>query len=84
MESRILQDWTSIRGSGTTAVVQSASAWLDAPEYADATFWLDVREVTNPGAGTVSLSYETAPIKDDALFQAMTTIAAVTVAGIPK
>lgn len=80
MLNATLQDWVTIRGSGTTSVTQTASDWLDVEEFADAVFWLSVREVTNPGAGTVSIIYETSPIADESLFQ-MVAATVVTVGG---
>lgn len=79
MKSIVLQDWTTVRGSGTTPVIQTSDLWLDLAAYGDVIFWLDVREVTNPGAGSVTLTYETAPLKDEILFQPMLTVSNVSV-----
>ena len=83
MRSALLQDWITIRGTGTTAVAQSAPGWLDAPGFADAIFWIVVSEVTNPGAGSVSLSFETAPVALEPLFVAIDTTSTVTVSTTP-
>ncbi len=69
MNTLILQDWTTIRGSGATSIVQSAQDWLDMSLYQDAVMWLNVTEVT----GTVTITYETSPTGDDSLFQACVT-----------
>ncbi len=73
MLNATLQDWTTVRGSGTTSVTQTASDWLDVEEFADAVFWLTVREVTNPASGNVLLFYETSPTADESLFRPMGT-----------
>ncbi len=70
----LLQDWTTIAGSGTTPFVQSVLDWADLARFADVVFWLEVRAVANPGPGSVTLSYETAPAKDDALFRAVASV----------
>lgn len=83
MRSVLLQDTVTIRGSGTTAAVQDAKAWLDAPGFADAVFWIEVKEVTNPGAGSVSLAFETAPAELESLFVAVDSVSAVGVTTTP-
>jgi hypothetical protein len=70
----VLQDWVSLKGSGTTnIVVQGADQWLDMTPYQDIQFWLDVRQLTLTGGTTpaLNMSFETAPAKDDALFTSM-------------
>src|SRR5262245_16688428 len=69
MHSFILQDYTTIRGSTSTNVTQSESGWLDLTPYQDLVFWLDVREVT----GTVTITYQTSPTKDESLFTSIVT-----------
>ncbi len=84
MHTLILQDWTTIRGSGSGAgatIVQSEQDWLDLSAYQDLTFWLDVREVFG---GTVTIFFETSPAADESLFQPMiTTGTALTAAAAP-
>lgn len=76
----LLQDWTTTDGNGTAPFVQGRAAWLDLARFADVTFWLEVRAVTKPGAGNVTLKYETAPAMEEELFQplASLTLAAAT------
>jgi hypothetical protein len=52
----------TIRGStpGYPTVDQAQNNWLDLADYDDATFFLNVTEVT----GTVTLTYQSAPLKD--------------------
>lgn len=76
MDGYILQSWTTIRGTGTTPVVQTSMSWLDLQQYADVTFFLEVKAVTNPGSGSVQIAYETSPTVDDTAFQAMATLVA--------
>lgn len=70
----VLQDWVTIDGNGIGAFTQARSAWLDFQRFSDATFWLEVRAVTNPSGGNVTLDYETAPAADESLFQSMSSI----------
>ena len=70
----LLQDWGSFFGNGTTAIVQATANWLDLAAFSDVVLWLEVRSVSNPGAGSVTLSYETSPVADGALFQSMASI----------
>jgi hypothetical protein len=71
MFNGLLTDWLTLDGSGATAFIQDRKTWLDLAACADVTLWLEVRSVKNPGAGTVVLSYETAPATDESLFVAM-------------
>ena len=68
MHSFILQDWITIRGTTSNNVIQGESSYLDLAPYQDITFYLDVREVS---ATPASLQYQTAPIRDEVLFQSM-------------
>ena len=64
----LMEDWVTVRGNGVT-VIQDAAKWLDTGPYQDVFFSLDVREASG---ATVYL--DTAPNRDEALFQAMATI----------
>jgi hypothetical protein len=71
MRGFVLQDWVTIRGATTLITVnQSESDWLSLEAYQDAFFVTQLSELTLSG-GTVTLSLETAPIKDETLFMAM-------------
>jgi hypothetical protein len=70
MHAFILQDWITIRGAVTT-VTQGEDAWLDLTAYQDVVFWLDCREVS--GSTTPTITFQTAPTKDESLFTAMAT-----------
>lgn len=80
----LLQDWTTIRGTGGATgapglvVTQSESNWVSLQPYQDIIFFLEVREVTVP-TGAITLAYETSPLKDESLFVAMATVAALAV-----
>jgi hypothetical protein len=79
VHSELLQKWVTIRGSGTgspavLSIIQDEEDWLDVSDCADATFWIDCREFS--GTNPVYLNLETAPCKDEALFQPV--ISAVT------
>ncbi|CAN5425315.1 hypothetical protein BH09MYX1_BH09MYX1_58470 [soil metagenome] len=67
MQPIIMQDWITIRGTGTaTTVTMSQSDWILTAPFQDITFYLDVREVTGTA---VSITYETCPSRDDNLFR---------------
>lgn len=83
MRSVLLQDTITIRGFGATPVIQSFADWLDVPGFADAIFWLEVKEVTNPSGGTVSLSFETAPDAQESMFSPIDTVTALAVTTSP-
>lgn len=63
-----------MRGEGTATFVQARADWLDLVDYADVVFWVEVRSVSNPGAGNIVLTYETAPAMEESLFQPLGTV----------
>src|SRR5258708_6630263 len=69
MHSYVLQDWLTIRGVNNTPINQGESSWLDLAPYQDVSFWLDVREFS--GSTTPTILFQTAPLKEDVLFQPM-------------
>lgn len=68
----LLQDWVTLRGNASGAsLTQDEECWLDLEGFSDAACWIDVAEVTPPGASTatsVALALETAAVCDDAYF----------------
>jgi hypothetical protein len=74
MHSYILQDWITIRGASSVTVTQGESDWLDLAPYQDVMFYIDVREYTGT---TPTIVFQTAPIKEDGLFQDMMTAIAL-------
>lgn len=74
MQSFLLQDWTTIRGTDMAPIVQAKSDWLDLEPFADVVFWVQIAEVSNPGTGSVSMVFETAPVPLDSVFLAIDTI----------
>lgn len=81
MFSGLLNDWVTLDGSGTTAFIQDREGWLDLSTCADVTLWLEVRAVSNPGAGNVLLVYQTSPATDEALF--VPVASSITLAAAP-
>jgi hypothetical protein len=81
MRAFVLQDWVTIRGgTSITSVVQNEASYLSLDTYQDVVLWVQVSEVGLSGSGAVTLNLETAPLKDETLFRAMTNCAvAVTV-----
>jgi len=69
MRSFVLQDWITIRGASATPINQGESEWLDMGPYQDVSFYVDVREYS--GSTVPTLQFQTAPIKDEVLFQPM-------------
>jgi hypothetical protein len=73
-----LTNWTTMRGASTvSSITQSETMWLDLRGFEDIVAWLDVRLVTPGTGGSVSMVYQTAPTKDDALFTAVATVSAL-------
>ena len=79
MHAFILQDWTTIRGS-VTQVTQGEDGWLDLTAYQDLVFWVDCREVTGT---TPSITFQTAPTKDESLFTAIVTATTLSASANP-
>ena len=84
MEGYVLQDWVTVRGavpaSGAPDIIQGESTWMGFSSFQDMVVWLDVREITFPAGGSTNLTFnfETAPSKDNNLFQVMTSIGPLT------
>jgi hypothetical protein len=80
----LLQDWTTISGTGTggnsETVTQTAAAWPALDEYSNITFWLEVRDVTVSTGGSATLAYQTSPTPDESFFM---TLGVVTLAASP-
>lgn len=72
--SFLLTNWVTIRGGSTVlSVTQDADEWLELPGFADATFYVDVSNVTLPtlaSTGLVLLYLETSPTPDESGFLA--------------
>jgi|ERR1700722_11958441 len=65
-----MQDWVTIRGASSASqatTIQSEHQWLDLAKYSDVVLWTEIKEATL-GSGTVDISFETAPSKDESLF----------------
>ena len=52
-------------------ITQGADRWPEVPTVADAVFYLDVRD---PGSGTATILYQTAPRREDASFATMLSV----------
>lgn len=66
----LLQDFISVAGkSSSDAVIQGEDQWVDLGGYADVYFFVDTKQTS----GSPSLSLETSPTRDDALFASMAT-----------
>jgi hypothetical protein len=76
-----LQDFTTIRGA-VTVVIQAETGWLDLSPFQDLFYWVDCREVSASGV-TPSLTLETAPAKDDSLFQQIATATVLAASSTP-
>lgn len=72
MHGFLLQDWTTIRVTGTNGpVVQAEHGWLDLEGFSDVFFWLEISNVVSIGAIVPILVYETSPLPDDSYFAAI-------------
>ena len=73
MRTFLMQDWTTIRGTGVggsqAQIVQGEDKWLDFTPFQDCVFWIDCR--AQSGASAPSMTIETAPSREDALFAAL-------------
>lgn len=67
MYGYVLQDWVSVRGTGATTIIQNESDWMGFSSFQDIVFWVDVRQFT----GTLTILLQTAPSKDESLFQTL-------------
>jgi len=74
MKPIVMQDWVTIKGTANNSVIQDATKWLQTGPYQDMFFYIDVRELSN----ITTINIETAPSRDDVLFQAAVS-AAVTI-----
>jgi hypothetical protein len=85
MGSRLLADWTRVRGSATavTSITQGSEDWISGCDDADATFFVDCRDVNAPAGDTVYLNIESSPSRDDASFQAVTAPIALVAGSSP-
>jgi hypothetical protein len=81
MYGYVLQDWITIRGTQSgVAIVQSEADWMSFQPYQDIVFFLDVKSVNLGGLTSLTLDYETSPVKDDTIFAKMITTATLTTA----
>jgi hypothetical protein len=68
----VLQDWTTLLVDKTIKnVVQTEELWLDLSAFQDVVFYYQVTAKTTPAGTSMRLILETAPSKDEALFQSM-------------
>ena len=65
--AKMLCDWTTVAGSGSTAIYQDSPGWADLPGCKDVSAFLEVAEVTN----APYLSYQTSPTPDLSLFSTL-------------
>lgn len=72
MYGYVLQDWITVKSTMTagTAFIQNEADWLGFNSFQDIVFWCDFRNVTL-GGGTITMALQTAPTKDDILFQTL-------------
>jgi|HubBroStandDraft_1064217.scaffolds.fasta_scaffold03873_7 hypothetical protein len=80
MHAYILQDWTTIRGASTVlTLTQEEEGWLDLSPYQDVIFWISATSSTN----TPTITFQTSPSKDDALFMALAPGYTIPTTGVP-
>ena len=80
-----LQPWVTIRANASgpapwpavLSVTQDEGGWVDLSRFADAAFWVEVAEVTQPTGGQVLLTIESSPSEDETLFKPVSQPVAV-------
>lgn len=80
-----LQPWVTIRANASgpspwppvLSVTQDEGGWVDLARFADAAFWVEVAEVTQPTGGQVLLTIESSPSEDETLFKPVSQPVAV-------
>ncbi len=77
MYGYVLQDWITIRGSNIADIKQTERDWMGFSSFQDLVLWLDVREVSYQSGGSVDFYLDTAPSKDEALFQSMMQVTGI-------
>ena len=73
MHTLILEDWLTVSGPGGVGdvITQDETRWLDLEAFQDVVLYLECREAL--GATTATVTIQTAPTKDDSLFQTVAT-----------
>jgi len=61
----VMQDWTTLRIAASTTATQSEPEWMDLQHFQGVEFYVQAGNIT----GTPSISFQTAPAPDDALFK---------------
>lgn len=67
MHTLIVEDWITVSGPASGTIAQDELRWLDLEPFQDAVFYIECREAA--GATTATIALQTAPAKDDSLFQ---------------
>lgn len=96
MRPFVLQDWITVRSTGKPPppygpnFVQDVAGWLDLSAFQDVVFWLHLGQVAALSRCTLTWCFQTAPTKDETLFQTMistqtayTTIASPIITVLP-
>lgn len=80
-----LQPWVTIRANASgpspwppvLSVTQDEGGWIDLSRFADAAFWVEVADLTQPTGGSVLLTIESSPSEDETLFKPVSQPVAV-------
>ncbi len=75
--SFILQEWTTMQSSVTTAFVpitQGEREWVELSPFGDLMLWLEVSQVTVSSGAAPKLRYQTSPVRDANFFSTIQTI----------
>lgn len=67
MLGALMQEWITIKGAANTPLVQLPGDYVDVTYLQDLCFWIDV--ATASSASSVLLTFQTAPLNENALFQ---------------
>jgi hypothetical protein len=70
-----LQDWISFQDAASSnTIIQVEDDWLDTSGYQDIVLWTQTGSLNVPNPDVVTISFESAPVKDDTAFLSMGSI----------
>jgi hypothetical protein len=83
MRPILMQPWITISGTAPSvvSVAQDAELWVDLSDFADATFWIDVRAFSaGLGSGAFMIILESSPTADETFFTPVTGLTPIVAA----
>jgi hypothetical protein len=77
MFALLLQDWVTVRSGSGGAVTQGEPAWRDTSSFLDLVVFIETKNFAI-SAGNLMMALQTAPTKDEVLFQGMNDVSNAT------